>query len=339
MPFIPVRELGRYGVIQDTPSETLQMGTFSDALNVRFVGGHVEKMLESELVVEDAAGGPDVTTTGENCRFAITWSDGFSTYLAAVFRQGDGQDYVYRWDQRTETPDADSPVQWEQIGGPFDPGVWQGFQWGNTFIINNGTTAPQIFNRVTQSLEDLPNWGLISDADDILNNAAPSVNTQATCRVIYPLKNYLVALNVTESGTFQPNKVWWSDATSEATIDGAPSWDYESPVTLSAQSEVGIGQGDIVTVRELNENLIIYTDSDATAMTVVGGRFVMGFRRLFNKGAAGMHCVVEFNNQHFVVARDQIYIHDGSTPQLIAQDRVEREFFKRIGKKDGIEVY
>ncbi len=57
----------------------------------------------------------------------------------------------------------------------------------------------------------------------------------------------------------------------------------------------------------------------------------MGFRRLFNKGAAGINCVVEFQNQHFVVSRDQIYVHDGSTVQEIARDRVEDEFFRRVG--------
>ena len=111
------------------------------------------------------------------------------------------------------------------------------------------------------------------------------------------------------------------------------------PATLSGQTEVGVGAGNIVTAKLLNDNLIIYTDSDATALSVVGGRFVMQTRRLFNKGAAGLHCVEEFENKHFVIARDQIYVHDGSTPQLIAQDRVEREFYKRIGKKDGIDVY
>lgn len=347
MAYIPTREYGRYGVIQDTPSETLKLGSWSDALNVRFTGGHIEKMLESAPLVATVAGRPSTSITGNDCKFCITWADGFSTYLLAVFRQSDGRDYVYRWDQRTAQPDASNPAAWDYIGpvdGSGDPvgydaGPWQGFQWGNTVIINNGTTAPQVWNDESQRMQALPNWGLISTADDIINNAAPSDDTEAACRMIIPLANYLVALSVTERGARQTNKVWWSDAASVASIDGAPSWDYESPVTLSAQSEVGIGFGDIVTAAPLNNNLIIYTDGDCTAMSVVGGRFVMQFRRLFNKGAAGLHSLCEYENKHFVVARDQIYAHDGSTPFLIAQDRVEREFYKRIGKKDSINVY
>lgn len=339
MAVIPIRGMGAPGVIQDTPSEALPINTWSDALNVRFTGGQVEKVLESGPVVEDAAGRPATSVTGQDCKFMLSWQDAFSTYIMAVFRQGDGKDYAYRWDQRTETPDVNNPVAWEQIGGPYDAGTWQGFEWGDTFIVNNGTTAPQIWDEDAQSLVDLPNWGLISTSNDIANGLAPSNDTGATCRVIMPLRNYLVALNITESGSFEPNSVWWSDPAGAANIAFAPSWDYESPATLSGQSEVGVGSGNIVTAFPLNDNLIIYTDADATAMSIVGGAFVMGFRRLFNKGAAGMHTVCEFNNRHFVVARDQIYIHDGSKPELIAQDRVEREFFKRIGKKDNISVY
>lgn len=339
MPFIPMRGFGASGVIQDTPSESLPIGTWSDALNVRFNGGHISKMLESAPVVEDADGNPSSTLTGRDCRFIITWTDGFSSYLAAVFQGSDGLDRVYRWDQRAANPDATNPATWELIGGPYSAGPWQGFQWGETFIINNGTCAPQIFDRDAQALVDLPEWGLVSTSDDILNGEAPSNDTAATCRWIGPLKNYLVAINVTESGDRQVNKVWWSDPAGAASIDFAPSWDYESPSTLSGQSEVGVGAGDIVTAALLNDNLIIYSDSDCTAMSVVGGRFVMQFRRLFNKGAAGMHTVCEYENKHFVIARDQIYVHDGSTPHLIAQDRVEREFYKRIGKKDSIDVY
>jgi len=347
MPIVPIRNYGQLGVIQDTPSESLPINAWSDALNVRFTGGQIEKVLESAPVVDDPEGSPDISYAGTDCQFILSWTDAFSSYVMAIFRDGAGRDMPYRWDQRTGAPDVNSKAAWDYIGplgdgGEFlgyDPGVWQGFEWGATFIVNNGTTAPQIWDDSLQRLIDLPNWGIISDANDIASGASPSVNTQAKCRVIIPLKNYLVALNVTESGLFQPNKVWWSDPAAAASVAFTPSWDYESPSTLSGQSEVGIGSGNIVTALALNDNLIIYTDSDASAMSVVGGAFVMGFRRLFNKGAAGMHTVCEFNNRHFVVARDQIYIHDGSKPELIAQDRVEREFFKRIGKKDGIQVY
>lgn len=338
MGLINLDNFGQYGVIQDTAAESLPINAFTDALNVRFTGFQIEKILEPSNLVSDSTGRPALPTGATECVFTLTWSDALSTYLMAVFRNEDGFDYAYRWDQRAESPSSTTiPVVWEQIGGPYNQGPWQGFEWGNTFIVNNGGQAPQIFDRKTQALIDLPEWGLISTSDDILNNNAPSNDTRATCRMIIPLKNYLVALNVSESGDFRPNTVWWSNPAGAASVDQAPSWDYQSPSTLSAQAQAGIGYGNIVTALPLNDNLIIYTDGDATAMSVVGGRFVMGFRRLFNKGAAGLNSVAEFNNRHYVVARDQIYIHDGSKPELIAKDRVEREFYKRLGAEDAPE--
>ena len=332
MGLINLDNFGQYGVIQDTAAESLPINAFTDALNVRFTGFQIEKMLEPANLVLADDGKPVAPSGATKCVFCLSWTDALSSYFMAVFRNVDGFDYAYRWDQRTATPSASSlPVVWEQIGGPYDQGPWQGFEWGDTFIINNGAQAPQIFNRKTQALVDLPEWGLISDSNDILENNAPSDNTRATCRIILPLQNYLVALNVNESGQFKPNTVWWSNPAAAASIDFAPSWDYQSPSTLSGQAQAGIGSGNIVAALPLNDNLIIYSDSDATAMSIVGGRFVMSFRRIFNKGASGLNSVAEYGNRHFVVSRDQIYVHDGSKPQLVAKDRVEREFYKRIG--------
>jgi hypothetical protein len=331
MALVNLDNFGQIGVIQDTSAESLPVNAFTDARNVRFTGFQIEKILEPAYLIEDPAARPVPPEGSTVCVFSMGWSDALSTYFMAIFSNEDGKDYAYRWDQRTATPTAENPATWEQIGGPYNGGPWQGFEWGNTFIINNGGQAPQIWDRKAQNLIDLPNWGLVSTGNDIANGEAPSDNTRATCRIILPIKNYLVAMNFTEAGDFRPNTVWWSDPAGAASVEFAPSWDYQSPVTLSGQAQAGVGYGNIVTSLPLNDNLIIYTDGDATAMSIVGGRFVMGFRRLFNKGAAGLNSVTEFNNRHYVVARDQIYIHDGSKPELIAKDRVEREFNKRAG--------
>lgn len=332
MGLINLDNFGQYGVIQDTAAESLPINAFTDALNVRFTGFQIEKILEPAFTVVDPTGRPALPAGATECRFCLSWSDALSTYFMAVFSNADGKDYAYRWDQRVDAPTSTTiPVVWEQIGGPYNGGPWQGFEWGDTFIINNGGQAPQIFDRAQQALIDLPNWGLISTSNDILENEAPSNDTRATCRIIIPLKNYLVALNVRESGDFEPNTVWWSNPAAAASVSQAPSWDYQSPSTLSGKAQAGVGYGNITAALPLNDNLIIYTDGDCSAMSIVGGRFVMGFRRLFNKGAAGIHSVAEYDNRHFVVARDQIYVHDGSKPSLIAKDRVEREFLRRAG--------
>lgn len=317
--FIPLRDFGKYGVVHDTMDDALPMGVWSDARNVRFSGLEMEKMYEPE--VEKALTG--ITGTP---RWFEQWSSSTATYVAVAT---DDSIWVLEADA------ADSSY-WRQAGSGYSKGKWQSFEWGDTVIFNNGVDIPQIYDYGTDSFVDLPRWGIISFPDEAADPLLePSRDTGMRADILIPYKNFLVACGITENGKRKANTVWWSDATSLATysteIYGPPSWDYEDPGTLSGKNEVGLGEGGITACVVLNENVIIYTDTSATAMVFTRGNSVMGFRRLFNKGAAGMHCVVEFQNQHFVVSRDQVYIHDGSTVQQIAQDRVEDEFFSRVG--------
>ena len=151
MPLVNLDNFGQLGVIQDTAAESLPINAFTDALNVRFTGYQIEKVLEPANLVLDESGRPALPAGAEECVFTLTWTDALSSYLMAVFRNADGSDYAYRWDQRVPDPSSSTiPVVWEQIGGPYVQGPWQGFAWGDTFIVNNGGQAPQIFNRETR---------------------------------------------------------------------------------------------------------------------------------------------------------------------------------------------
>jgi hypothetical protein len=328
MAFVPLQNFGKFGVIADTLNSVLPVGSWTDARNIRFSGAQMEKMLEPSLLIafDDVLNGP--------LEWMQAWSDGLTTYLTVATRQ------KLWFLQRNSAIDVGTWVDVTRAGGPYSvDGIWDSFSWGDTCIWNNGEDPPQIFNPSLLIFEDLPNWGLVSNPGDIAVFGPPSRNTNASCKILKPYKNYLVAFGITESEVYQPNSVWWSDATTLSSYmvesiegGGPPLWDYESPATLSGKSEVGVGSGEITCVCTLNENLVVYCENSATLMTAVGGSFVMSFRRLFNKGAAGQKCAVEFNNSNFVLSRDQIYLHDGSQVNLIAKDRVEEEFFKRIGK-------
>ena len=317
--FIPLRDFGKYGVIHDTMDDALPVGVWSDARNVRFSGLEIEKMLEPEIE-------RSLDSITELPRWFEQWSSSSSTYVAVAT---DTSLYILE-------SDGSGPSTWRVAGTGYQAGKWQSFEWGDTVIFNNGRDIPQIYDYGTGTFVDLPYWGIISTGEEAADpTLAPTRDTNLRAEVLVPYKSFLVALNVTENGKKKPNTVWWSGASDLATfsteINGPPDWDYEDPGSLSGKSEVGLGEGGITAAVVLNENLIIYTDTSATAMTFTGGSLVMGFRRLFGKGAAGIHCVAEFDNAHFVVSRDQIYLHDGSTVRQIAQDRVEDEFFKRVG--------
>lgn len=326
---IPLDNFGKFGVVADTLNVALPIGTWSDAKNMRFSGLQMEKMLEP-LVEKSLSGegalGPVQWMQG--------WADGYSTYVIVA---AENRLYFLR---RKNAADTGIWVEVSKGGSAYSSeGRWSSFSWGDTVIFNNQVDPPQIFNPGKLRFADLANWGLVSTATDIADFAPPSRYTNARCKILVPYKNFLIAAGVTEGGRYQPNTVWWSDTTNLSTYqtsgpagNGPPLWDYESPATLSGKSEVGIGSGSITCAAPLNENLVIYTDGSATNMQFVGGGSVMSFRRLFQKGAAGLNCAAEVGNQHFVVSRDQLYVHDGSSVSLIAVDRVEEEFYRRMAK-------
>lgn len=327
---IPLDNFGKFGVVADTLNAALPIGTWTDAKNMRFSGLQMEKMLEP------LAEGPPLYGEGElgPVQWMQGWADGFSTYVIIA---AENRLYFLR---RKNAADTGIWVEVSKGGSAYSSeGRWSSFSWGDTVIFNNQVDPPQIFNPGKLRFADLPNWGLVSTATDIANFAPPSRYTNARCKILVPYKNFLIAAGVTEGGRYQPNTVWWSDTTNLSTYktsgpagNGPPLWDYESPATLSGKSEVGIGSGSITCAAPLNENLVIYTDGSTTNMQFVGGGSVMSFRRLFQKGAAGLNCAAEVGNQHFVVSRDQLYVHDGSSVSLIAVDRVEEEFFRRVAK-------
>ena len=329
MPIATLPDFGRLGVVADSIGSALPVGAWSDARNIRFTGLEMQKALEPSLLVAF-----DYVTNGDPL-WMQGWSDGLSTYIA-VATQG-----KLWFLQRNNPADAGTWVDATRLTGDYqEDGSWDSFAWGDSCIFNNTIDPPQIFNQDTLVFEDLPNWGLVSSASDITTFGPPTIQKAVSCRILRPYKNQLMAFGVTENSVYEPNTVWWSNTTTLATYDplkfeggGPPLWDYTSPATISAKTEVGVGSGEITAAWPLNENMVVYTESSSSLVQFVGGQLVMSVRRLFNKGAAGIHCVEEFNNQHFVVSRDQIYIHDGgSTIVLIAKDRVEEEFFERIGK-------
>ena len=113
------------------------------------------------------------------------------------------------------------------------------------------------------------------------------------------------------------------------TAGGPPSWDYISPATLSVQQVVGAGDGRYIAAEPLGEAIIIYTVTSAHALIFTGGQYVVQTRRLFQRGCVGEFSVCEFDDNHFVIGPDQIYIHDGNTARRIGQDMFDMEFYKR----------
>ena len=120
MPWLPLRNFGRLGVIHDTMAEALPVGAWTDARNVRFSGVEMEKMLEPTLEVAFDKG---------SAVWMQHFSDNLTSYVVVATQ-------TELWFLRADMPDT---ATWVLAGSGYDlSGRWQSFSWGTTCIFNNG---------------------------------------------------------------------------------------------------------------------------------------------------------------------------------------------------------
>ena len=134
-----------------------------------------------------------------------------------------------------------------------------------------------------------------------------------------------------------PYTVRWSDEFDPTTVPA--SYDITSTTNLAGENVLGGRLGKLIDSLPLAGNNIIYAERGAYSMAYIGAPLVFAFRELFDDGGIinrGAVCV--FDNRHFVVGRDDIYIHDGSSKQPVATKRVKDTFFSSVADARSVFV-
>ena len=190
---------------------------------------------------------------------------------------------------------------------------WNGGVLGGVAIINNGVDNPQFMgDSNTAKFADLTNW--------------PS---STTCKVIRPFKRFLVALDTTESSTRYPFRVKWSHPAEGGTIP--TTWNPADATKDAGYVDLSQTKGFVIDCLPLGDTNIIYKEDSIWSMSFEGGQSIFGFRQLFDDvGILGRHCAKSFDNKHFVVSEDDVYIHDGQTKESIVDQQIRDELFNSM---------
>ena len=189
---------------------------------------------------------------------------------------------------------------------------WNGGVLGGVAILNNGVDDPQMLGTSSSAFADLTNW--------------PS-NT--SCQVIRPFKRFLVALDTTESSTRYPFRVKWSHPAEGGTVP--TTWNPADGTKDAGYVDLSQTNGNVIDCLPLGDVNIIYKEDSIWSMAFEGGQSIFGFRQLFDDvGILGRHCAKSFDNKHFVVAEDDIYIHDGQTKESIVDTQIRDELFNSM---------
>ncbi|MGL5014603.1 MAG: hypothetical protein ACRC6V_09990 [Bacteroidales bacterium] len=316
MPIMRVRSVGATGVVKDLPAFELPPNAWSHANNVRFMAGRVEKVGGYMPILQDTM--PDnqvpLAVVGRNNAQNIIY--GTSQYLYLV----DGRQHtnVSKLAPKADPKDPDVPFDYK-----LDPSqTWYYTTLSNAIVMNTPGQVPQGFRSQDGTFLDLPGWGCP-------NSKQPDRKVDWRAGRIRSFRNYLVALDMTEGGGNMPQRVRWSNV---AYVNELPPDWYEDDITRDGGfNDLTDASGRIVDGFPLRDSFVVYTDKETYLMEYVGGVLIFQFKKLFSdSGILAPECAIEFEQKHFVISQDDIFVHNGSSKQPVASGRVKKYLIDEI---------
>lgn len=347
MPIFRMRGQGERGVINDIPPYDLPPNAWSSALNVRFEAGRVQKIGGWEpTVLADfpftTTGTGTATKTTPQEPLACTPKPSYSGSTEGLLYGTPNKLYlaegiVHRDVSKVISGTGPSAV----LKGDYkarDDNRWQYTTLSNAVIFVNNEDDPQGIRPRDDHFVDLPGWGLPKQEDWNVQKYPPEPLTGAgfpkhkvdwKTSTIRAYKNHLVCLGMSEGPTNFDQRVRWSDI---SYLNELPTnWIEDWQSSDAGFNDLTDSYGQIIDGCQLRDSLIIYTNRDTFAMDYVGGDIVFNFRKIFpDSGILSKNCAIEFEQGHFVISEEDIFVHDGSTRRPVASSRVKDYLLKDI---------
>lgn len=305
MSIVRVKSAGALGVNMDLSQHDLPLGAWTNAENIRFLDGYAWQFYGHGEVYNSPSVVPYhllPVTVGS----ASYWLYASLAKIYAVTITG-GAAVHTNLTRQTAGVDVD------YTGAA---NAWTSALLGGIPILNagNNTDPPQQWDLNTANrFTALSNW---------------PANTY--CKALRNYNNFLVALNVTKSGTQYPFMVKWSHP---ADPGGVPSsWDQTSATKDAGEYDLADGYDAIVDGLQLRDSFIIYKTSSAWRMDYVGGPYVFRFQKLPGiNGMLNRNCAVEVDGMHVVLTGSDVIAHDGqSVPISILDKQTRRWLFQNM---------
>lgn len=198
---------------------------------------------------------------------------------------------------------------------------WTGDVLGTVPIINNGVDEPQEWDGALARFKDLSNW----TAGDY-------------CQCIRAYKQFLIAMNVTKSGTNYPQMIKWSHSADPGAVPS--TWDETDSTKDAGENNLLATNGDVVDGGTLGDSFIIYKEDATYVMRHIGGEFVFAFDELFKtSGILTQNCWQEYKGLHYVLTRGDIIAHDGNSIIPISTRRVRNYLFDQMDSTNYVKSF
>jgi len=305
---MPLRNVGQHGVVTDVDPHDLPPNAFNDATNVVFNENRVMRAPVFKFLFN------------QNAQVAQ------ETGLITAFNYNDPNDSavlgVAHHDNTVVTYNngvADDVTPSGAITSGSDYTPYTHTEVAGLSVICRKTTEPYIRDAVSAS-----DYSLMSVGD------WPSADRAASMR---GFKDFIIALNVTQSGIVYDTMVKWTDviqyrADPASGVVWTPSSSNSAGSTILANFKTPIVDG-----LPLNNAFIIYSTTESAIMEFTGSEFVFSFRKFSDRdGVINQNCVVSTGKEHYVFGDTDIYMHNGITSQSIAIGRVKDRIYRDMNR-------
>lgn len=286
----PINGAGEVGLITDILPSELAPNVWSDARNVRFRYGYVEKMLGYRQAFAATPVAP---------YFQLYHMQGANKFWIVA-----GLNDVYVWDVVSS-----GYTKITRLAGTYNASsddVWVGFVFNSIPILHNPNDIPQFWGDpdLANPLQNLTNW---------------PVGTFA--KTVRAYKNYLVALDITKGSTRYPAMVKWSHPADPGAVP--ETWDETDPTKDAGEYQLSGNTEAVIDCNTLRDTNILYKTTSTWGMSAIGGTAVFRFFKIFDSlGVAGRDCSVEFfSGKHFVFTGEDCVVHDGQNAESVLSRR------------------
>jgi hypothetical protein len=289
---LSIGELAKYGLIADLRDHALPPNAWTNGRNVLFSDDKVKRALGWQRIYEPPSVPPYwCLHTFDAARASVLIYAGLTSI------------YAYMGGAHVDIS--------RTVGGAYTAGaddIPNGGVLGGIPIYNNGIDLPQFWAPVTSgaNFENLTNW---------------DANHRA--KVLRPFKNFLVAMDITESGSRYTNKVRISHPAAPGALPS--SWDETDPTKDARTFELtDWNSGAILDGVPLGDNFILYKESSAHAMSFIGGNPKWKVAPLFEQiGLLSANCCVPYDEgrKHFLFSGSDLITHNGQSIDKVGTKR------------------
>lgn len=330
---IDINDLASIGVIQDEPAYQLPPEAWSLGNNMRILDGGMRRLFGWTQIFTGTANDLLLRNGTDNLlrrdASSLIWlrlGGGSSAELPVgpYFIQyvTSGAQPWWLWASLTDiyAYDGVSHVNISKSNaayGATSAAAWNGTILGGIPILNEGTVKPQYWNlyAVTTKMADLTNFPVAT-----------------LCRVIRAFGPFLMALNITQSGTNLPHRVLWSTEASPGSLPA--SWDVADATVDAGRNDLpDVDSGIILDGLGLQGAFYIYKEASVWRTRFIGGRFIFQFESFLDTSgllATRCVCLTGDGQNHVFVSQDDMVLHNGNTATPLLDKKFKRYLFNQI---------